>query len=65
MLRHVALFKWKEGVSDSDRKAVAEGLGALPAVIPEIRRYEFGGNGPPGGPFYHRLAAKQQIGETF
>lgn len=42
MLRHVVFFRWKEETSDSDKKAVAKGLEALPAAIPEIRRYELG-----------------------
>lgn len=42
MLRHVVLFRWKEGVTDEEKRSVAEGLAALPATIPEIRRYEFG-----------------------
>jgi hypothetical protein len=42
MLRHVVMFRWKEGVGDEEKRSVAEGLGALPAAIPEIRRYEFG-----------------------
>ena len=44
MLRHVVLFRWKDGVSDAQKRAVEAGLGALPERIPEIRRYEFGGD---------------------
>lgn len=42
MLRHVALFRWKPEMSRDDLDAVAEGLGALPGLIGEIRSYEFG-----------------------
>ena len=44
MLRHVVLFKWNDGTTEFDKKAVEEGLSSLPGVIPEIRRYEFGGD---------------------
>ena len=42
MLRHVVLMRWKEGTSDAQKRAVREGLAALPAAIPEIRSYRFG-----------------------
>jgi len=42
MLRHIVMFRWKEGAGEEARRAVSEGLSALPAAIPEIRRYEFG-----------------------
>jgi hypothetical protein len=42
MLRHVVMFRWREGVSEDEKRAVREGLGALPKAIPEILRYEFG-----------------------
>jgi len=35
-------MRWKEGTSDAQKQAVREGLAALPAAIPEIRRYQFG-----------------------
>jgi Stress responsive A/B Barrel Domain len=42
MLRHVVLLRWKEGATEAEKAAVEEGLRALPAAIPEIRRYELG-----------------------
>ena len=42
MLRHVVMFKWKHEVTESEIRAVEVGLGSLPALIPQIRRYEFG-----------------------
>jgi hypothetical protein len=42
MLKHVVFMKFKAGVSDADIKGLEEGLGSLPAVIPEIKGYEFG-----------------------
>ena len=44
MLRHVVMFKWRDGVSEGEKQAVEEGLGRLPGLIPEIQRYEFGGD---------------------
>ncbi|MCH7956462.1 MAG: Dabb family protein [Proteobacteria bacterium] len=42
MLRHMVMFKWNDGASEEDKRAVEAGLVAPPALIPEIRRYEFG-----------------------
>ena len=42
MLRHVVLLRWKPEVTDAAKQAVRDGLAALPAAIPEIRRYAFG-----------------------
>lgn len=36
------MFRWADEVSDEAKAAVAAGLSELPAVIPQIRRYEFG-----------------------
>jgi len=44
MLRHVVMFQWKEGASEAEKAAVSAGLGELPGAIPQIRRYEFGGD---------------------
>jgi len=40
--RHVVLFRWKPGTSDSQLAALEQGLRALPAAVPEIRAYRFG-----------------------
>ncbi|MEM8903677.1 MAG: Dabb family protein, partial [Actinomycetota bacterium] len=42
VIRHVVMFRWSGEASDEAKQAVADGLAALPAAIPEIRRYEFG-----------------------
>ena len=42
MLRHVVFFNWKEETSEAAKKTVEDGLNRLPAVIPEILRYEIG-----------------------
>ena len=42
MFRHIALFRWAEGVTTEQIADLGEALYALPAVIPEIRSYRFG-----------------------
>ena len=42
MIRHVIFFKFKAGTTESQIAKLQEGLGGLPALIPEIRAYEFG-----------------------
>ncbi len=42
MLKHVVLMTFKAGVGEADVAALESGLAALPAVIPEIRGYDFG-----------------------
>jgi len=42
MLRHVAVFRWKEGTTPDQIAEVAERLNALPATIPEIRAFAVG-----------------------
>jgi hypothetical protein len=41
-LTHVVLFSWKAGTTDRQVEELAEGLAALPGLIPEIRSYRFG-----------------------
>lgn len=38
------MFRWADDTSDEAKEAVAAGLAELPGVIPEIKRYEFGGD---------------------
>jgi hypothetical protein len=40
--RHVALFVFREDATESQITAVADGLAALPAQIPEIAAYRVG-----------------------
>jgi len=42
VLRHVVLLRWKPGTSAGQKRAVRDGLAALPAAIPQIRSYRFG-----------------------
>ena len=42
MLRHVVLFRWREGTTDQEVDAVVAGLAALPRLVPSLRRYRFG-----------------------
>lgn len=42
MVRHVALFRWKEGTSPEAIAAVGDAVGGLPAAIPGVRAYAFG-----------------------
>lgn len=44
MFRHVVLFAWVTDATDEQKAAVAAGLKELPGAIPEIRRYDFGGD---------------------
>lgn len=48
-LRHVVLFKFKEGTSQEDIKKVEDAFSALPLKIPEIKGYEWGTNNSPEG----------------
>ena len=48
-LRHVVLFKFKEGTTQSDIRKVEEAFKALPGKIPQIRGFEWGTNNSPEG----------------
>ncbi len=48
-LRHVVLFAFKDGASQSAIDAVVGGFGELPAAIPGIAAYEWGTNVSPEG----------------
>jgi uncharacterized protein (DUF2267 family) len=47
MLRHVVLFKFKDGISPADVKKVEDAFGKLPSQIREIAAYEWGTNNSP------------------
>lgn len=49
VLRHVVLFKFKEGTSAIDVKKVEDAFSALPTKIPQILSYEWGLNNSPEG----------------
>ena len=48
-LRHVVLFKFKDGTSPEKVKEIEEAFGKLPSKISEIADYEWGTNNSPEG----------------
>jgi len=42
MLKHIVFIKFNAAVTTSDIEELKLGLGGLPAVIPEIKGFEFG-----------------------
>ena len=42
MIKHVVLAKFKQGVTEADVAELRKRLAALPAIIPEIKGYDFG-----------------------
>ena len=44
MLRHVVVFRWKDGTSRADVDTIAAALRTLPGQIPELRAYHVGGD---------------------
>ena len=42
MITHLVLFKFKAETSNAEIQQLAEGLGALPQTIEEIREFRFG-----------------------
>lgn len=49
LLRHVVLFKFKEGTTNAQMKEVEEAFSALPSKIKQIKGYEWGLNNSPEG----------------
>jgi len=49
VLRHVVLFKFKDGTAAEDIKKVEDAFSALPSKIPQIKGYEWGTNNSPEG----------------
>lgn len=49
LLRHVVLFKFKEGTTKSQIKEVEDAFSALPSKIEQIKGYEWGLNNSPEG----------------
>lgn len=48
-LRHVVLFKFKDGTPDAKVREIVEAFAALPSKIPEIKGFEWGTNNSPEG----------------
>lgn len=42
MFRHVVMVKWAEGTTEEQKRALRDGLAALPDQIPEVQAYRFG-----------------------
>jgi len=42
MITHIVFFKFKTETSESEIQQLADGLGALPQIIEEIREFRFG-----------------------
>ncbi len=42
MIVHVVTFRWRAGVTPEEVEPIVALLGALPAQIPDLERYEFG-----------------------
>jgi len=42
MLRHVALFRWKDDTTEEQIRQIRLGLAELPSLIDEVRDYQFG-----------------------
>jgi hypothetical protein len=38
----VALFRWKAGTTEEQKRQIQGGLAELPSLIPEVRDYRFG-----------------------
>lgn len=49
VLRHVVMFKFKEGTAKEDIDEVQEAFSALPSKISQIQSYEWGTNNSPEG----------------
>ena len=49
LLRHVVLFKFKEGTPSEKVQEIIDAFSALPSKIPEIADYEWGINNSPEG----------------
>lgn len=49
VLRHVVLFKFKEGTAPEKVQEIVDAFSALPSKIPEIANYEWGLNNSPEG----------------
>ncbi len=49
LLRHVVLFKFKEGTAPEKIKEIEDAFAALPSKISEIAAYEWGTNNSPEG----------------
>ena len=42
MIRHVAMFKWRDGVGDDQKRAARDALAALKQQVPSVVEYTVG-----------------------
>ena len=42
MFRHVVMFEWAEGVTDTQKRAVRDAVDTLAGQIPHVRAYRYG-----------------------
>lgn len=42
MFRHIVMVRWAEGTTEDQKRALRDGLAALPDQIPEVRAYRIG-----------------------
>ena len=42
MIRHVVVFRWRDGVEQEQIQAARDGLTELPDLVPTIRAFAFG-----------------------
>lgn len=55
MIRHVAMFKWKEGVADEQKVAARDALAALKQEVPSVVEYTVGFNVRPNPNNWHMV----------
>jgi hypothetical protein len=49
LLRHVVLFKFKDGTTPAQVKEIEDAFRALPGKVPEVAAFEWGTNNSPEG----------------
>lgn len=57
MIAHIVLFRPKSSVSDADRRAMFDALGAAATGIPSVRRFYVGARVKHGRPYEHLMTA--------
>jgi hypothetical protein len=55
MIRHVAMFKWKDGVTDDQKVAARDALAALKEQVPSVVAYSVGFNVRPNPNNWHMV----------
>jgi hypothetical protein len=55
MIRHVAMFKWKDGVTDDQKVAARDALANLKTTVPSVVDYTVGFNIRPNPNNWHMV----------